>query len=149
MRVSERGQQQQQERRTPRTLAQWRAIMEEVEDTAATGDDSGLGSCNDNDDDDDGAPRIKRRRRVRPRVDFRASSWAVLLRSGSLADSTSRDAALFRGWFRVPHVLFLQLVELVEEREWFLLGREDVEERQCIPAELKVKQATPSNVPSA
>ena len=139
---------EQQKRHTPRTrtLAAWRAIMEDVQDTAATDDDSGLGFCDD--DDDNRAPRVKRRRRVHPRVDFRASQWAVMLRSGNLGDSTSRDAALFRGWFRVPHVLFLQLVELVEEREWFALAREDVAEGQCIPAELKVKH-TLSNIPRA
>lgn len=139
---------------TPRVhaIAAWSAAMAGLKGSATT-DDSGWSSCNDDydddddvgDDDDDSPRRVKRRRCVHPKADYYASPWAVVLRSAGLADSTSREAALFRGWFRVPHVFFLELVELAKDQEWFALAREDVAARQCIPVELKVKPENDHN----
>ena len=54
--------------------------------------------------------------------------------------STRAFKRFFRGSFRVPYPFFVELVELVKQRDWFPTGQEDAVGRPCIPVELKVSR---------
>lgn len=90
------------------------------------------------DEDEDAHPAAKRSRCVYPRGNYRESHWWKMLQCEDLKDHTSRAAKLFRRRFRIPYVLFVELVELVKEKKWFSTAEVDVAGRQCIPVELKV-----------
>ena len=116
-------QQQQQ-----RSLAAWSLIM------------------NDYDDDlelkaqEDQGPREIKRRRVYERKDWRKSGWWLQLQEEGLMEPSTRAFKRFRGSFRVPYPFFVELVELVKQRDWFPTGQEDAVGRPCIPVELKVSR---------
>ena len=101
---------------------------------------------NDYDDDlelkaeeDQGSREIKRRR-VYERKDWRKSGWWLQLQEEGLMESSTRAFKRFRGSFRVPYPFFVELVELVKQRDWFPTGQEDAVGRPCIPVELKVSR---------
>ena len=55
-------------------------------------------------------------------------------------EPSTRAFKRFRGSFRVPYPFFVELVELVKQRDWFPTGQEDAVGRPCIPVELKVSR---------
>ncbi|CAM9724983.1 unnamed protein product, partial [Ectocarpus sp. 4 AP-2014] len=117
-------QQQQQ-----RSVAAWNLIMDDYEDDLEL------------DPEDDGASRAVKRRRVYPRKDYTQSGWwqelAELKETGE-TDHTTREARRFRQNFRVPYPFFVNLVQLVRDRDWFPTAESDATGRQAIPVELKV-----------
>ena len=115
-------QQQQQ-----RSLAAWSLIMNDYDD------DLELEA-----EEDQGSREIKRRR-VYERKDWRKSGWWLQLQEGLMEPST-RAFKRFRGSFRVPYPFFVELLELVKQRDWFPTGQEDAVGRPCIPVELKVSR---------
>jgi len=57
-------------------------------------------------------------KRIRIDSDFYSNScWGRFLRNGDFSSPSSKDSLLFRRRFRIPHSLFVQLLE--ETREWF------------------------------
>lgn len=113
-----------------RTMVEWEAFVKEVEGADMVEEMRGQV-------DDDGR-RVKRTRSVVPRPDYNASAWATMLRSEDLADHRSRAARLFRRRFRVPHIFFLRLVKLVQEKRCFTKHEQDASGREGVPVELKV-----------
>ena len=89
-----------------------------------------------------------RPREVYARPDYTQSAWARMLRAGGLHVQGSRAANNFRRDFRIPYVVFLELVGMVSDLEWFPSAvldapedeRRDVSGRMCIPLELKVRE---------
>ena len=61
-------------------------------------------------------------------------------RKASWSPPSTRAFKRFRGSFRVPYPFFVELVELVKQRDWFPTGQEDAVGRPCIPVELKVSR---------
>ena len=108
-----------------RTVAAWDLVMKEMDTDG---------------DEDDNAPRAKFTRRVWPRPDYSSSAWAVMLQCPALHNHKSAEAKTFRRRFRVPHVFFLQLVKIVEDRNWFAVAAHDAVGRPSIPVELKVRR---------
>ena len=101
---------------------------------------------NDYDDDleleaeEDQGPREIKRRRVYERKDWRKSGGWLQLQEEGLMEPSTRAFKRFRGSFRVPYPFFVELVELVKQRDWFPTGQEYAVGRPCIPVELKVSR---------
>ena len=116
-------QQQQQ-----RSLAAWSLIMNDYDDDLEL------------EAEEDQGPREIKRRRVYERKDWRKSGWWLQLQEEGLMEPSTRAFKRFRGSFRVPYPFFVELVELVKQRDWFPTGQEDAVGRPCIPVELKVSR---------
>ena len=116
---------QQQQRRS---LAAWSLIMNDYDDDLEL------------EAEEDQGPREIKRRRVYEREDWRKSGWWLQLQEEGLMEPSTRAFKRFRGSFRVPYPFFVELVELVKQRDWFPTGQEDAVGRPCIPVELKVSR---------
>ena len=116
-------QQQQQ-----RSLAAWSLIMNDYDDDLEL------------EAEEDQGPREIKRRRVNERKDWRKSGWWLQLQDEGLMEPSTRTFKRFRGSFRVPYPFFVELVELVKQRDWFPTGQQDAVGRPCIPVELKVSR---------
>lgn len=67
------------------------------------------------DDDNEGDDfRVKRTRRVFQRADYAQAPWEIMLREEAVDDYTSREARRFRRRFRIPYVVFLELMAMVK-----------------------------------
>lgn len=67
-------------------------------------------------------PKVKRQRRVYPRPNYNVSTWAIMLRDGHIIDRSTRAARVLRRPLRIPYAFFMELVKIVEQREWFTLA---------------------------
>ena len=65
-----------------------------------------------------------RKRRYIPRTPkvlkkYQESNWSKMLQLGRCQDPSSKDGKLFRRRFRIPYPLFLEIVEVVRNKNWF------------------------------
>lgn len=76
----------------------------------------------------------------RPRGTYHESTWARLLEHENVGDPTTKEGRSFRRRFRIPHPLFVKLVQVVRHAEWDgIIPREcDSAGRPCAPIELKL-----------
>jgi hypothetical protein len=74
-------------------------------------------------------------RAVKKRPNYSESLWGKLLQSECLADPSHRDSKTL---FRIPYPVFKSLVQLVEDVEWFKVGKSDASGRPAAPLDLKI-----------
>ena len=82
-----------------------------------------------------------RKRRYIPRTPkvlkkYQESNWSKMLQLGRCQDPSSKDGKLFRRRFRIPYPLFLEIVEVVRNKNWFpevdCTGAPSVPEGECL-----------------
>ena len=82
-----------------------------------------------------------RKRRYIPRTPkvlkkYQESNWSKMLQLGRCQDPSSKDGELFRRRFRIPYPLFLEIVEVVRNKNWF--PEVDCTGAPSAPLELKI-----------
>ena len=82
--------------------------------------------------------KIFRPRRVEDQPNYAASDWGRMLKNDRIKDPLDRKGGkLFRRRFRVPYPIFIRLVQITRDSDWFS-EKKNCAGRQAAPLELKI-----------